>query len=123
MAKKGMSVEGAPEVQRAFNKVDDKIADLSKAHQAEAEMLLSDVQSATRHDTGALASSWRTDGIATEARFLNEQPYASIQEFGSLTIEPTYAVQKAFEANTERTEAVYADALRDIGQSAGFDTN
>lgn len=122
MAKQSLKVEGAPEVVRAFNKVDDKIADMSTAHRAEAEALLSDVQTATRQDTGELASAWRTDGIATEAQFLNDVEYANIQEFGSEFVEPTLAVQQAFEANTERTEAVYADALRDIGESAGFDT-
>jgi hypothetical protein len=122
MAKPQLKVEGAPEAQRAFNKVADKIDDLSDAHRTEAEALLSDVQSATRQDTGELSSAWRADGIATEAQFLNDMPYANIQEYGSRYVEPTLAVQQAFEANTERTEAVYADALRDIGESAGFDT-
>jgi len=119
-----MKVEGVPEVKRAFGKVGDKIQDLSKAHQAEAEMLLPDVQSATRQGSGALVAGWRTEGMATQAQFSNDVVYAGVQEFGWADhgIEPTNAIVQAFERNAERTEAVYSDAIREIGESAGFDT-
>jgi hypothetical protein len=125
MASKGMKVEGAAEASRAFNRVDDKLQDLSKAHKAEAEMLLPDVLSATRFDSGTLRAGWRTDGEAEQAHFLNDVEYAGIQEFGwaEHNIDPTNAIANAFAGNTERTEAVYAEAIRDIAEQTGFDTN
>ena len=120
-----MKVEGIPEVTRAFNKVENKLEDLSKAHAAEAEMLLPDVRSATRNQSGTLVAGWQTDSTSTEAKFLNDVVYAGVQEFGwaEHNIEPTLAVEKAFESNTERTKETYAEAIRDIGESAGFNTN
>jgi hypothetical protein len=124
LTKTQLKVEGVPEVTRALDKVQDAAQDLSEAHKAEAEMLLPDVQSATRHDSGTLASSWQTDSIATEAKFINDVPYAGVQEWGwsEHNIEPTHAITDAFERNAERTEAIYADAFKRAGESAGFDT-
>jgi len=122
---KGMKVEGAKEAVSAFNKVEDRLQDLSEAHRAEAEMLLPDVQSATRSDSGTLRSGWRTDGEATQAHFLNDVEYAGVQEFGwaEHNIEPTNAIENAFAGNTERTEAHYAEAIRDIAERTGFNTH
>jgi len=119
-----MKVEGVPETVRAFDKVEDKVKDLSDAHRAEAEMLLPDVLSRTRRKSGTLASGWQTDGIATEAKFSNDVVYAGVQEYGwsEHNIEPTNAISQAFASNTERTEKVYSDAIERIGKSAGFDT-
>ena len=119
-----MKVEGIPETVRAFDKVEDKIQDLSDAHRAEAEMLLPDVLSKTRRKSGTLAGGWQTDGIATEAKFSNDVVYAGVQEYGwaDHNIEPTNAIAQAFASNTERTEKVYSDAIERIGKSAGFDT-
>ena len=119
-----MKVEGVPEAVRAFSKVEDAVKDLSDAHKAEAEMLLPDVLSATRKKSGALASGWQTDGIATEAKFSNDVVYAGVQEYGwsEHNIEPTNAISQAFASNTERTEKVYSDAIERIGKAAGFDT-
>jgi hypothetical protein len=124
MAKRGMKVEGVKEAERAFDKVEDKVADLSKAHKAEVDMLLSDVRSATRQDTGTLVSGWHTESMATEGHFLNDVPYAGVQEYGwaEHNIEPTNAIASAFENNVGNTETVYADAIREIGESAGFNT-
>jgi hypothetical protein len=119
-----LTVEGVPEAKRAFDKVANNIEDLSKAHQAEADMLLPDVLSATRKDTGTLVSGWQTDSMATEAKFINEVPYAGVQEWGwsAHNIEPTLAISQAFERNAERTEAIYADAIDEFGRNAGFNT-
>ena len=119
-----LKVEGVDETVRAFNKVDSSIQDLSDAHQAEADMLLPEIERLTRKETGTLAGSWQTDAIATEAKFINELVYAPIQEFGwsAHNIEPTNAIARAFEANEKRTEAVYSDAIARIGDKAGFDT-
>lgn len=119
-----LKVEGIPEVTRAFDKVDNAIQDLSEAHKAEANMLLPDVQSATRRKSGDLVAGWQTDGIATEAKFSNDVVYAGVQEFGwgDHNIEPTHAITQAFERNSEQTEAVYGKAIGDIGKRAGFHT-
>lgn len=110
------------EVIKAFNKVDHKIADLSDAHKAEADMLLPSVLSATRRKSGDLVAGWETDGIATEARFSNLVVYAGVQEFGwpDHNIAPTGAIARAFEHNQKETERVYGDAIGRIGESAGF---
>lgn len=122
---KGLQVEGIPEAERAFNKVKAKAENMPEVHKAEADMLLPDVLSKTRRKSGVLAAGWQTDGIATEAQFINEVVYAGVQEFGwsDRNIEPTNAIIQAFEANESKTEALYADAIGDIGRKAGFDTN
>jgi hypothetical protein len=119
-----LKVEGVPEVTRAFDKVAHSVQDMSEAHKAEADMLLPDVQSATRHLSGDLAAGWQTDGIADQAKFSNDVVYAGVQEFGwsDHNIEPTNAIATAFEGNTDKTEALYGDAIRAIGERAGFDT-
>lgn len=119
-----VKVEGIPQTTAAFNKVSNEIKDLSAAHQAEANMLLPDIKSATRKRSGDLAGAWQGDGIATEAKFINSVVYAGVQEYGwgSHNIEPTNAITQAFERNSERTEAIYADAIGDIAKRAGFDT-
>jgi hypothetical protein len=117
-----VKVEGEAEVLRAFDKVDHAIRDLSEAHRAEANMLLPDVLSATRRKSGDLVAGWQTDGIATQAKFINEVVYAGVQEFGwaAHNIDPTGAITQAFERNSQQTEAVYADAIGRIGDKAGF---
>lgn len=117
-----VKVEGVSEVVRAFDKVDNALRDMSEAHKAEADMLLPDVLSATRRQSGDLVAGWQTDGIATQAKFINEVVYAGVQEFGWAQhgIEPTGAIVQAFEKNSQQTEAVYGDAIRAIGDKAGF---
>jgi hypothetical protein len=119
-----IKVDGVPQTVAAFNKVSNDIQDLSKAHQAEANMLLPAIKSATRKRSGDLAGAWQGDGIATEAKFINSVVYAGVQEYGwpSHNIEPTNAIIQAYERNSERTEAIYADAIGDIARRAGFDT-
>jgi hypothetical protein len=123
MVAQGLKVEGIPEATRAFDKVSAGIQDLSKAHKAEADMLLHDVQAATRRKSGDLIAGWETDGIATAAKFINQVVYAGVQEFGWAEhgIEPTGAITKAFESNATQTEAIYGDAIGDIARAAGFD--
>jgi hypothetical protein len=119
-----ITIEGVPEVTHAFDKVASSVQDLSEAHKAEADMLLPDVLSATRKLSGDLAAGWQTDGIATQAVFSNDVIYAPIQEFGwsDHNIEPTAAIAQAFEGNQENTGALYGDAIRAIGDRAGFHT-
>ena len=120
-----LKVDGIPEVTHALEKVGAGVSDLSQAHKAEADMLLPDVQSATRRGaSGDLLAGWQTDGIATEAKFINDVVYAGVQEWGwsEHNIEPTHAIIQAFERNSKQTEALYGDAIAKLGESAGFDT-
>jgi len=123
MANKGIKVEGQAEAIRAINQVSDGAQDLTEAHKAEAEMLLPDVRSKTRVDTGTLESGWQTDSMATEARFINAVEYAGVQEFGwsDHNIEPTHAIYQAFESNEQRTEELYAKHIAGLGTKAGFE--
>jgi hypothetical protein len=118
-----MKVEGIPEVTRAFDKVSDSVGDMTEAHRAEADMLLSEVQSRTRKDTGQLAASWGPNSEPELAQFVNSEDYAGVQEFGwsARNIDPTNAVTGAFEANESATEKVYGDAIAEIGKRAGFE--
>jgi len=119
-----VKIDGIQETTAAFNKVSDQIQDLSQAHQAEANMLLPDIKSATRKRSGELAASWQGNGIPTKAEFINSVVYAGVQEYGwsQHNIEPTNAIMRAFEGNSQRTEEVYASAIGDIARRAGFDT-
>jgi hypothetical protein len=119
-----LKVEGQAQAAHAFDEVAHSIQDLSEAHRAEADMLLPDVQSATRKLSGDMVAGWQTDGIATEARFSNPVVYAPMQEFGwsEHGIEPTNAIAQAFERNTDKTEALYGDAIARVAGKAGFDT-
>ena len=119
-----MKVEGVPEVTRALDEVSEKVSDLSETHRAEADMLLPDIIQATRHASGNLASGWGTDSTATEAQFINDVEYAGVQEWGwsDHNIEPTHAINTAFEKNASQTEALYADAIAGIGDRADFVT-
>jgi hypothetical protein len=124
MAQKGVEVKGTQQVEAAFNEVSHGLKDLSEAHRAEADMLLPDVERMTRRQTGALAAGWEPVGVADAAQFTNRISYAGVQEFGwaQHNIEPTLAVQKAFEANTEKTEKVYNDAIGKLARSANIET-
>jgi hypothetical protein len=87
-------------------------------------MLLPDVRSASRRASGDLVAGWQADGIAKEGHFVNEVPYAGVQEWGWLAhnIEPTHAIMQAVERNDKQTEALYGDAIAGIAGKAGFDT-
>ena len=54
------------------------------------------------------------------AQFLNDVEYAGVQEFGwpDHNIDPTNAIADAFAGNTDRTEALYGDAIATIGRSS-----
>jgi len=122
---KGMQVKGVPEVVRAFEKMDNEVSDLSKAHKDAAQLLLPDIVNATRRNTGRLAGGWGTDSTATTAKFINDEEYAGVQEWGwsAHNIDPTHAIVTAFEKNASETEALYAEAIRDRADKANIRTD
>jgi hypothetical protein len=123
MGNPSLKVEGIPEVTRAFDRVSSGVADMTDTHRAEAEMLLPEVSARTRHDTGNLAAAWEPTGEPDRANFLNAMEYAGVQEFGwsGHNIEPTLAVQNAFDSNESQTEKLYGDAIAKLGDKAGFE--
>lgn len=116
-----VKVEGQKEVARAFDKVSDDLEDMTRVNQGVAEMLLPDVRAGTRYREGMLRNAWEAGADETRAKFENPLQYAVPQEFGSKRgVEPTLAVQGAFEAKGEEINARYADAIRDSGEKAGL---
>ena len=120
-----MTVKGQDEVRRAFADVSRDVSDLSDAHKAEADMLLSMVVDETRKDRGNLAAGWQTDSTATTAQFINSEEYAGVQEWGwaNHNIEPTHAILASFEAQQSETEALYATAIEGIADKANIRTD
>jgi hypothetical protein len=123
MGKPQLEVKGTQQVESALKEVAARSKDLSEAHSAEASMLLGDVQKFTRYDTGALQAGWEPEGTPGAAQFTNRVSYAGVQEFGwaQHNIEPSLAVEKAFNSNTSRTEQIYADAIADIARKANIE--
>lgn len=124
MGKPTLKVEGTQQVEAAFSEVSKGLRDMSKAHQAEGDMLIGDVRSLTRFDTGDLAAGWEPKGVADSAQFTNRVSYAGIQEFGwsAHNIEPTLAVERAFDANQSRTEQIYNDHIAQLARKANIET-
>lgn len=112
-------VEGTEEVVEAFHSVK---RDFSPAEAAEAagNALLPDVKRNTRVKTGALQAAWRVDRNDTGAEFINTVWYATIQEYGTDLIEPTHAVQRAWDENEQAILEAFTDEVERAGQSAGF---
>lgn len=124
MGKPKIEVKGAQQIEAAFSEVSRGIHDMSEAHRTEADMLLQDVERLTRRKSGTLAAGWEPVGTAEAAQFINRISYAGVQEFGYAphNIEPTLAVEQAFENNTTRTEQVYNDAIERIAGKANIAT-
>lgn len=94
-------VEGASEVQSAFNTVAN--FDLEKAGTDAARALLPDVRRFTRYASGYLSSGWD----AEESQFINDVDYAVYQEFGTVTIDPTNAIQDSWDMNEDKVVEAY----------------
>jgi hypothetical protein len=124
VVKSTLKVEGKPEVIRAFKNVADDLKDMTSANQEVATMLLPDVRAGTRYKSGDLRNAWEAGSDAERAKFTNPLQYAIPQEFGSKRgVEPTLAVQGAFEAKGEEVNAKYERTIRDSGERAGLKTS
>jgi hypothetical protein len=124
MGKPKLEVKGTQQVEAAFSEVSQGIKDMSEAHRTEADMLLGDVRAMTRFQSGTLAAGWEPAGTPGAAQFTNRVSYAAIQEFGwrAHNIEPTLAVNQAFQANEGKTEQIYSDAIERIARKANIET-
>ena len=105
-------VEGTSEVQSALNRVAN--FDVEKAGTDAARALLPDVRRFTRYSTGYLASGWD----AESSQFINDVDYAVYQEFGTVVIDPTNAVQSSWDLNESAVIAAFeAEIDRAIAQT------
>jgi hypothetical protein len=107
-------VKGKREVVQAFSRLSSDMEDLTDENTDLAGKIVGDVKRNTRKRTGTLADSWIASGDPSHILFSNPQKYAPVQEFGSdrRSIDPTNAVKKAFEDNTNAITDGYADGTR-----------
>lgn len=116
-------VEGVDETIDAFNQV-RKEWDQAGAAEAAGEAILPDVRAKSRRATGAMQAGWgvQSDEEEGNAVFLNTQYYYSFQEFGSVYVEPTFAIPRAFYENEDAVLQAYEDAIMEAAEDAGFPT-
>ena len=120
--KSRIDIQGADEVARAFDKFSGAMDDMSDINAEIGQALIGDVRNNTRVKSGDLRASWETSGDPLEAQFSNSQSYAVVQEFGSKQVDPTLAVQRAFEANESAVTQAYESGIRKRADSANIDT-
>lgn len=99
---------------RALNKAGD--IDTKRAATDAARDLLPYVKANTREDTGRLKSGWRVD----DGAFINDVEYAPFQEFGTVSVDPTYATFKAFEEHEEVAVKAFEKEQERAAKQAGF---
>jgi hypothetical protein len=109
-------VTGIPETVSGL----DAIAklDYSKAETRAGRAVLSSVKSGTRHDTGALQGAWSVDGGA----FVNNESYASYQEFGTRFVPATFALFRAWDEKQSEVEKAFLEEIEDAATKAGLDS-
>jgi hypothetical protein len=117
-----LEVKNAKEVQRAIDKFAQSADDLKDINADVGNLLLGDIKSNTRRNTGELAASWEVSAEPMQAQFSNPQSYAVVQEFGGVQIEPTNAVASAYEANQDGIAEAYGSGLAGKAKRIGFDT-
>ena len=112
----GIKVTGQAEVISAINKVRD--FDVKAGATRAAAALVPAVAAGTRVYSGTLAAGWRAENGA----FVNTVPYAVVQEFGSIYVEPTNAIQHAWDAGFQVITDAFAAEIESAAAEAGFDT-
>ena len=109
-----VSVEGVPQVNAALRRVGDY--DKEKASDKAGRGLLPYVKGGTRTKTGALRDSWDVK----QGAFINEQFYATFQEFGTVHIEPMNAIGKAAESHERELIDAFDREIQDAANKAGL---
>jgi Bacteriophage HK97-gp10, putative tail-component len=109
-------VTGIPETVASFDKL--AAMDYSKAEGEAGRSVLSTVKALTRSDTGHLQSAWNVEGGA----FVNEEDYATYQEFGTRYVPPAFAVFRAWDAKQAQVEKAFEKEIENVARQAGFDT-
>jgi len=118
MADKGIVivVTGIPEVVSGFEQLAK--LDYTKAEDRAGKAVLGTVKANTRHDTGRLQGAWSVDGGA----FINNEDYASYQEFGTRYVPGAFAVRRAWDEKQSDIEKAFAEEIENAASQAGFDT-
>jgi hypothetical protein len=118
MAEKGIKfvATGIPETVAAFDRFADM--DLEKAEDKAAKAILPTVKANTRHDTGSMQGAWNVEG----GKFVNEQDYASYQEFGTRFVPAAFAVQRAWDEKQSEVEKAFTEVIEHAASQAGLDT-
>lgn len=111
-----LTVTGIPETVEAFRHLEN--FDIERAEKEAGEVVLPTVASNTRTSTGLMASAWAIEGQS----FINSVDYSPMQEFGTVYVEPTFAVFRAWEEQEERVVKVFEEQIEHDAAKAGFDT-
>jgi len=112
-----VTVTGQQETTRALRQV--KRFDEDEAAENAASALLPYIRDLTRKDSGRMAKGWK----ATDEAFINEVPYAVFQEFGTVWIEPTLALQEVWDTEGDKVAREYEKEIEHEARRAGFDTH
>lgn len=107
---------GQAEVDRALAKVED--FDVEAAESGAVNALLPAVAAKTRKQFGILAASW----LGQASAFINTAPYANVQEFGSIYVEPTHAIQQSWDSDERSVINAFNTEINRAASQAGFDT-
>lgn len=109
-------VTGIPETVHALESLGK--FDIEKAEQNAADALIPAVKAGTRTESGALAGGW----IAEGGGFVNHVDYVLYQEFGTVYVEPTFAIGKAMEQEQQLVTKAFEDEIQHAADKARFDS-
>lgn len=112
----GIKVTGQAEVNAALHAVAD--FDVAAAEGGAVNALLPSVKAGTRRRYGILAAAW----IEQQSAFVNSMPYAVVQEFGSIYVEPTNAIQQSWDSGQDAVINAFIKEIDSAAAQAGFDT-
>jgi nitroreductase len=110
----GVEVTGVAENSKALKAAGDVNTE-EAGHQA-ALALTPYLQAATRTDTGELRSGWQ----AVKDSFVNEVDYAAYQEYGTVWVTGTHAIDTAVSGHEEAITKAFEKATDDATHKAGY---
>ena len=108
------TVEGTAEVNSAIKAVAG--FDQIKAANRAIEAIIPYVKAGSRMLTGTMAGAW----MARDAAFYNQVEYAPYQEFGTVYVEPTHAIQAAWDGHSAEVTEAYSEEIDSAISEAGF---
>lgn len=110
-----VTIEGDDEVNRALDAVADfdKVAAANRA----AEAVIPYVRANTRVLTGLMSASWQ----AKDESFVNTVPYSIYQEYGTVYVDPTHAIQRAWNSHSDEAVKAYGAEIDSAIQKAGLE--
>jgi hypothetical protein len=114
-----ITVEGGEEVIAAL--IHAGKWDQSAAAMAAGERILPEVVALTRSQSGDMQRGWDVAPIDKSAEFVNVVDYWTYQEFGTESINPTYAIFDAWDSGQKEIKDAYHDEIVKQARSAGFD--